>query len=77
MNLPIQQLKRGQCGQLVRITGFYDSVHRLGEVGLYRGKYVKIVQPGTPCILVSGGQKLAYRDEETELIVRVMNETKI
>jgi Fe2+ transport system protein FeoA len=68
--IPLNFLSAGQSAQIGEILGQPEQVHRLNELGLRGGSTIEMVQPGSPCIIRLGGQKLCFRaDELTSVLV--------
>jgi len=71
-SIPLSLLAAGQVANVAEVLGLPDQVHRLQELGLRRGVLIEMVQPGSPCIIRFGGQKLCFRaDELTSVLVRL------
>jgi Fe2+ transport system protein FeoA len=49
---------------VAELVGTEDQVHRLEEIGLRRGAVVKMLQPGTPCVIHLDGSRLCFRHSE-------------
>jgi Fe2+ transport system protein FeoA len=65
-------MSAGEVANVAEILGRPEQVHRLQELGLRRGVLIEMVQPGSPCIIRFGGQKLCFRgDELMSVLVRV------
>ena len=62
--VPLCQLTAGATAIVATVLGCADHVHRLNEMGLRHGAPIEMVQPGTPCILRLGSQKLGFRADE-------------
>jgi Fe2+ transport system protein FeoA len=62
--IPLSFLPAGQSAQVGEILGQPEQVHRLHELGLRGGSVIEMVQPGSPCIIRLGGQKLCFRADE-------------
>jgi Fe2+ transport system protein FeoA len=62
--LPLHLLPQGQVAEIDQLVGKPDHVHRLHELGLRSGVIVEMVQPGSPCIVRLGGQRLCFRQTE-------------
>lgn len=70
-SIPLSLLSAGQVANVDAIFGRPEHVHRLQELGLRSGVLIEMVQPGSPCIIRFGGQKLCFRaDEVTTVLVR-------
>jgi ferrous iron transport protein A len=71
-SIPLSLMSAGEVANIAEILGLPEQVHRLQELGLHRGVLIEMVQPGSPCIIRFGGQKLCFRgDEMTSVLVRV------
>jgi Fe2+ transport system protein FeoA len=68
--VPLTFLTIGQTAQVGQVLGRPDQVHRLEELGLRGGVTIEMVQPGSPCIIRLGANKLCFRaDELTRVLV--------
>ena len=64
-------LSAGQTATVETVLGGIDDVHRLQEIGLRGGATVQMLQPGNPCLVRLGGQKLGLRtDAMATVLVR-------
>jgi len=64
-------LSAGQTATVETVLGGIDDVHRLQEIGLRDGATVQMLQPGNPCLVRLGGQKLGIRtDAMATVLVR-------
>ena len=61
--VPLDLLAVEECGRVASVDGEAQSVHRLAEMGLCIGAAVRMVQPGSPCILAVNGHRLSFRPE--------------
>ncbi len=69
--IPLHCLFAGQRAKIDQVIGTADHVQRLRELGLRDGVTVEMLQPGSPCIVRLGEQKLCFRaDEITSVLVR-------
>ena len=62
--VPLCHLGTGATAIIAAVLGCGDHVHRLNEMGLRHGAAIEMVQPGSPCILRLGSQKLGFRADE-------------
>jgi Fe2+ transport system protein FeoA len=62
--LPLHLLPAGCSARVAELVGNLDQVHRLEEMGLRRGAVVKMLQPGTPCVVHLEGSRLCFRHSE-------------
>jgi ferrous iron transport protein A len=68
--VPLTFLTMGQTAQVGQVLGRPEQVHRLEELGLRGGATIEMVQPGSPCIIRLGANKLCFRaDELTRVLV--------
>lgn len=63
--IPLRLLRRGEVAEIGQLVGQREQVHRLEELGLRAGVPVEMLQPGTPCIIRIGQDRLCFRDNET------------
>jgi len=68
--VPLDALRAGEAGEISDVDGPPDLVHRLSELGLRSGVRVRMQQPGQPCVLAIGDQRLSLR-LEAEVIILV------
>jgi ferrous iron transport protein A len=70
--IPLDCLQAGETGHIAWIDGQADFVTRLAEMGLRQGATIRMIQPGSPCILALHGQRLSIRvDGETQVFVEL------
>lgn len=70
--IPLEMLKSGEQGSIYEIDGAADFVHRLEEMGLRTGATIKMLRPGSPCILDINHQRLSFRvDDQATILVEV------
>ena len=69
--LPLNLMNRGDSALIEEVLGDCDQVHRLEELGLRTGVAVEMLEPGVPCIVRIGDQKLCFRSADLfNVIVR-------
>jgi ferrous iron transport protein A len=69
--LPLDCLHSGEYAEVAEVTGEPRWVGRMAELGLRVGAVVKILQPGSPCLLEIGGCRLSLRlDNDLQILVR-------
>ena len=61
--VPLHLLAAGETGCICDVSGESSLVVRLEEMGLREGVYVRMVQPGQPCIIAFDGHRLSFRGE--------------
>jgi ferrous iron transport protein A len=71
--LPLAYLKSGDGADVACVCGESGLVQRLAELGVHTGCRLKMLQPGTPCLLEIGGLRLSLRgDAATQILVRLL-----
>ena len=69
--LPLDCLPCGESAEVAEVVGEPRWVGRLAELGLRLGARVKVLQPGSPCLLEVGGCRLSLRiDGASQILVR-------
>lgn len=63
--VPLELLRSGEHGRVCEVDGRPDFVHRLEEMGLRPGVTVRMLRPGSPCILDLNHQRLTFRAEQS------------
>jgi ferrous iron transport protein A len=72
--LPLELLKSNEEASIVELCGNEPQVHRLAEMGLRVGATVRMVRPGSPCLLAIDGKRLSLRlGEGIEVLVALSN----
>jgi ferrous iron transport protein A len=70
--VPLTLLRAGESGRVGEVIGAGDMVHRIREMGLYKGAQVQMIRPGSPCIIRLHGQRLGVRvDDVAKVLVHV------
>ena len=59
--LPIDQLRANEQAHVVDLVGEGNEVHRLAEMGLRIGCSIRMVRPGSPCLLALDGKRMSIR----------------
>jgi ferrous iron transport protein A len=67
--LPMQLLNSGETGCIRDIDGDSQLVRRLDEMGLRAGVEIRMVQPGSPCIVAFDHQRLSFRGEDEAVVL--------
>ena len=68
--VPLELMAAGEMGHVIQVDGSPDVVHRLAEMGLREQARILMVQPGSPCVVAVGDQRLSLRmDDEAEVLV--------
>ena len=72
--LPIELMNAGESGVVVDVSGRSDLVVRLEEMGLNAGVRIRMVRPGSPCILEVNQHRISIRfDESISVLVDVQS----
>ena len=67
--IPLELLHVSETARIVDIDAAPEVATRLSEMGLHLGVLVRMIQPGSPCILGIGHQRLSFRAEEMATIL--------
>jgi Fe2+ transport system protein FeoA len=67
--LPVERLSSGVWADVEEIRGETSWVSRLAELGVRAGSRLKVLQPGSPCLLQVGGSRLSLRAESAKQIL--------
>ena len=59
--VPLDLLKANEEASVVDLVGNQTQVHRLAEMGLCVGATVRMIRPGSPCLLALDGKRLSVR----------------
>jgi ferrous iron transport protein A len=69
--LPLELLDRNALAEVAEVTGGHLWVSRLAELGLRIGCRLRMLQPGSPCLLQIGECRLCLRGEAAcQILVR-------
>jgi Fe2+ transport system protein FeoA len=69
--LPLELLDRDTWADVAEVTGEHHWVSRLAELGLRTGCRLRVLQPGSPCLLQVGECRLCLRaDLAGQILVR-------
>jgi Fe2+ transport system protein FeoA len=69
--VPLELLSGGEWGEVAAVSGEPHWVGRLAEIGVRVGSRLRVLQPGSPCLLQVGGVRLSLRpDWATQILVR-------
>ena len=69
--VPLPLLQREGWAEVVDIAGPVGWKGRLAELGLRIGAFVRMIQPGSPCLFQVGGARISLRcDELSDILVR-------
>jgi ferrous iron transport protein A len=67
--LPLEMLDRNAWADVAEVTGEHSWVSRLAELGLRIGCRLRMLQPGSPCLLQVGECRLCLRGEAASKIL--------
>jgi ferrous iron transport protein A len=60
--------------EIAELSGDPGWVNRLAELGLHQGSRLRMVRPGSPCLLQVGNTRLSLRGEwAMQILVRPVN----
>jgi Fe2+ transport system protein FeoA len=69
--LPLELLDRGEWADVAEVTGEPGWIGRLAELGVRVGSRLRVLQPGSPCLLQVGDARLSLRgDWAMQILVR-------
>lgn len=69
--LPLEFSSPGDWVEVADVSGEAAWVARIGELGVRPGSHVRVLQPGSPCLLQVGGARLVLRaDLAAQVLVR-------
>lgn len=69
--MPLEMLNSGQWADVAEVCGDPGWVGRLAELGVRIGSRLRVVQPGSPCLLEIGDSRLSLRgDWATHILVK-------
>ncbi len=67
--IPLDCLKAGESAQVVDIEGDTTLLTRLQEIGLNVGSRVRMVLPGSPCIISLAGNQFSLRTDDLATVL--------
>lgn len=67
--VPLEFLKPGESGRICEIDGQHELVTRLAEMGLRQGVPVRMVRPGSPCIVAIENHRMSFRGGDAASIL--------
>ncbi len=68
--LPIHLLQTGESADVADLTGEPTWVSRLAELGLRVGTRLRMLQQGSPCLVLVDGSRLSLRGDNVQILVR-------
>lgn len=69
MLMPLDLLDAGEWAEVAEVTGEPGWVGRLAELGIRVGCRLRVLQPGSPCLLQIGSSRLSLRGQLTAQIL--------
>jgi ferrous iron transport protein A len=67
--IPLGFLAVGEIATIVDIDGQPDLVARLQEMGVRPGNRVRMIRPGTACLVAIGNHRFAFRGGEAASVL--------
>lgn len=67
--VPLELLAAGEEARICELDGTPEFVHRLAEMGLQVGISVRMIQPGSPCILAVGNHRFSLRIDDSAVVL--------
>lgn len=67
--VPLRTLRAGDSARVERVAAGGSLIRRLREMGLHDGAELRMVRPGSPCIIRLDGQTLCFRAAELDAIL--------
>lgn len=69
--VPLEFLRRGEWAEVAEVCGEPCWVGRMAELGVSTGRRLRVLQPGSPCMLEVGESRLTIRgDGAMQIFVR-------
>ncbi|GAB4142087.1 MAG: hypothetical protein Tsb009_12170 [Planctomycetaceae bacterium] len=66
--LPLEFLQAGETGWIAEVDGDEEFINRLAEMGCRQGTRIRMIRPGTPCIIAVENHRLSFRGDDAALI---------
>ena len=57
----LEELDRGELAEVICVEGNKDWIARMAELGIRPGQQVRVLQPGSPCLVSLVGSRLSLR----------------
>ena len=72
--LPLNLLKPCEEAHVAELLGDEQQVQRLAEMGLNVGANIRMLRPGSPCLIALAGKRLSLRlNSDVEVFVSTAN----
>ncbi len=67
--VPLELMATGEQGRISDVDGSPEFVVRLHEMGLQEGTQVRMVKPGSPCILAVNDHRFSLRFDDCATVL--------
>ncbi len=67
--LPLQLLQADEVARVCHLDGETNFIHRLAEMGLREGTVLRMIRPGSPCIIQVQQQRMSFRADESATVM--------
>ncbi|MEX0716120.1 MAG: FeoA family protein [Planctomycetaceae bacterium] len=67
--VPLEMLRAGERGRIHDVHGRLELVGRLEEMGFRAGAAIRMVRPGSPCIIALEDHRLSFRGEQAAFVL--------
>ncbi len=61
--IPLELLEAGEEGAILSVEGSETLTHRLAEMGIREGAVIRMIRPGTPCLVAVNNHRMSLRIE--------------
>lgn len=69
--MPLEMLQGGEWADVAEVNGDSHWVNRMAELGVRVGSRIRVLQPGSPCLLQVGQSRFSLRgDWALQVLVR-------
>ena len=74
LDLPLNLLQPGEWADVTSVAGEPDWVGRMSDLGIRAGSRLRVVRPGSPCLIEVGAARLSLRGgTDGQILVRPLN----
>ena len=74
--IPLEFLQAGEEGSVHCVEGCEKFTHRLAEMGIREGVFLRMIRPGFPCLVAVNNHRLSLRIEgSASVLVEVLDHT--
>jgi Fe2+ transport system protein FeoA len=67
--VPLELLQAGEEGSISCVDGCESLAHRLAEMGIREGAFIRMIRPGCPCLVAVNNHRMSLRIEGTASIL--------